>query len=80
VADEVDRPEPAPVEQAAEPRSQLAGADAAEPRQLDEMNAIALRERLGDRRPPPPGAGQPVHDDDVRPVPCDAEPGDPAVE
>jgi hypothetical protein len=80
VADEIDRSEPRPVEQAAEPRGQLAGTEATEPWQLDEVDAVAVRERLGDRRPPAPGAGQTVHDDDVRPVAHDAELGRASVE
>ena len=80
VAEEIRRSEPGRVQEAAEPRSELAGAEAPESRQLDEMEAMMLGERLGEPRPPPPGAGEPVHHHDVRPCSRDAVTCRPPVE
>ena len=65
VADEVDRTEVGCGEEPAEPRSELPGPQATEPGQLHEVQAELLRQPLDERRPPSPGAGQTVHDDDV---------------
>ena len=80
VAEEVDRSEPGRVEEAPEPRRELAGAEAPEPGQLDEVKAMMLGEPFGDQRPPAPGTGEPVHHDDVRPCPHDAVACRPPVE
>ena len=78
--EEVDRSEPGDVEEAPEPRRELAGADASEPWQLDEVEAMMLGEPFGEERPPAPGTGEPVHYDDVRPRPHDAVACGPPVE
>ena len=80
VSDEVDRPEPGRVEEAPEPGGELAGAEAPEPGQLDEMEAVMRGEPFGEHRPPAPRAGEPVHDDDVRPCSRDAVACRPPVE
>jgi hypothetical protein len=80
VADEVDRSELDRVEETAEPGSELAGAEARETRQLDEVKPVMLGEPLGEHRPPAPGAGKPVHDDDVRSCSRDAVACRPPVE
>ncbi len=69
VADEVDRAEPGRVQQRSEPCRQLTRTHAAEPRQLDEMEAKPLGQRLDQPIPPAPGAGEAVHDGHVRPGP-----------
>jgi hypothetical protein len=74
VADEVDPSEPRGVQQPGEPRCELTGPQPAEVGQLDEVEAQPGRKVLDDRRPPAPRAGQPMHDDDVRPRPGHPEP------
>jgi hypothetical protein len=67
MADQIDGPEPGRVEETSEPGSELARPDAPEPRQLDEVQAVVLGEPFGEHRPPAPGTGEPVHDDQVEP-------------
>src|SRR3954447_1723798 len=63
--DEIDALECCRVEPTAEPASQLlGGSSCSQPRQIEHVNAAALRERLEHRLPPAPGAGKPVHEDD----------------
>ena len=67
VPEHVHAAEPCGVEKATEPRSELAGAQPSEPRQLDEAEAAALGQPRGDFRPPAPRTREPVHDHQVRP-------------
>lgn len=80
MADEVDRVEAGGVQQAPEPRRQLAGTHAAEPRQLDEVEPKPPGQRLDEPAPPAPGAGQAVDDDDVRAGPRHADVSRPPAE
>jgi hypothetical protein len=53
------------VEPAAQPRAQLGSLhDAVEPRQVDDIYAAALGQRLEQRRPPAPGPREAVHEDE----------------
>jgi len=63
--DEIDALECRRVEPTTEPARQLgSGKPCSEPRQVDQVNTAALRQRLEYRLPPAPGAGEPVHEDD----------------
>ena len=65
MSDEIDALECGRVEPAAEPACQLAGGKScSEPRQIEHVNAVMLRQRLEYRLPPAPGAGEPVYEDD----------------
>jgi hypothetical protein len=66
VADQVDPAEARCCEEPAKPRSELPGPQTTKPGQFHEVELEVGREALDERQPPPPGAGQPVHDHDVR--------------
>src|SRR2546423_1189054 len=63
--DEVDALDSRRVEPAAEPACQLVGGKPySKPRQIEQVNTAMLRQGLEDRLPPPPGAREPMHEDD----------------
>jgi hypothetical protein len=68
VADDVHVLQPGRLEVASEPRRQAAGAQAAQPRELDEVEAVVRGEAVCQERPPAPGARQSVHDDQIGPL------------
>jgi hypothetical protein len=62
---EIDPLEFGGVEPTAEPARQVVGGKpCSEPRQVEQVNTTALGQRLEDRLPPAPGAGEPVYEDD----------------
>jgi hypothetical protein len=64
MSDQIDVLECGRVEPASEPPCQLVRRKPdSEPRQIEQVNAVTLRERLEHRLPPAPGAGKPVHED-----------------
>ena len=63
--DEIDPLEFGSVEPTPEPARELVGGKpCSEPRQIEHVNAVMLRQRLEHRLPPAPGAGEPMHEDD----------------
>ena len=65
MSDQIDALECGRVEPASEPACQLVCRKPdSEPRQIEQVNAVTLCERLEHGLPPAPGAGKPVHEDD----------------
>lgn len=65
MTDEIDALERGRVEPTAKPARQPGGwKPPSEPRQVEQVDAPMLRQRLEDRPPPAPRTGQPVHKDD----------------
>ena len=63
--DEIDPLEFGSVEPTPEPARELVGGKpCSEPRQIEHVNAVMLRQRLEHRLPPAPGAGEPVYEND----------------
>jgi hypothetical protein len=72
MADDVRPLQPARLQVISEPRREAAGAQAAQPGELDEVEAVARGEAVVQERPPAPGARQAVHDDQIGPLADDA--------
>jgi len=75
MADHVHPLEAGCVEPAREPRAHLdEPGDVPRPRQVEDVHAMALGQRVEERRPPAPGAGEPVHEYERLAFPGDAIP------
>jgi hypothetical protein len=65
---QVDALQPRRLQPAGEPAGEGGGVEPpSQPRKVDEVEAVSVRQRLTHRRPPAPGTGETVHEHDRRP-------------